>query len=423
MSSLWKLQLLGWVATSFLLATAVVMIPVGRIADIYGRKRVFTLGLSIFIISTILCAVSQSDIFLISFRVIQGIGAAMIWGPAVAILTSYFSAAERGRALGVNTAAVYAGLSIGPFWGGFLTENFGWRSVFYVTAALVVVAAVLVFWKMEGDWSESRGEKVDFRGSFTLMASLILILYGFTTLPGLVSIPCIILGLIGMVLFYRIEVNMVNPVMNVQLFKHNRIFVFALIGILAMYCASFAPNFLLSLYLQYNLSFSPQTAGAILVIQPVIMAVLAPISGRISDRFEPLVISAVAMAICCVALVMFAFLNEASSLLYIFACLAVLGFGFGLFATPAVNAVMSSVDKKYFGVAAGTQATMRHTGQVLSMGIVMILFAIFIGDVQITPPYYGAFLQSAKTAFLIFAAICFAGIFILLAGGKLRKSS
>ena len=414
-------QLLGWVVTAFVLATSVVMIPVGRIADIYGRKKMFSYGLLLFILSSVVCAFSQSPLILIGSRVFQGIGAAMIWGPAVAILTSTFSAAERGRAIGINTAAVYCGLSIGPFWGGILTESLGWRSVFYVTAVLVILTLVLTCWKLKGEWADSRGEKLDVAGSVALAASLAFFLYGVSTLPETISIPFIILGLIGLLVYYRIEVNKTNPVLDVHLFRNNRVFVFTLIGILVLYCATFAPNILLSLYLQYNLGFSPSIAGAILVLQFAIMAVVAPYSGKISDRVEPARVSAIGMGLTCIALILFSFLSGESPLWYIFIGIVVLGVGFGMFASPAANAVMSSVDKKYFGVASGTQSAMRHIGQVLSMAVVMILFAIFIGNVQITPEYYAAFLVSLKTAFIIFAVLCFAGIFIILAGGTLRE--
>jgi EmrB/QacA subfamily drug resistance transporter len=414
-------QLLGWVVTVFVLATSAVMIPIGRIADIYGQKKVFSGGLLLFMLSSILCAFSLNSIMLICFRIFQGIGAAMIWGPSVAILTSYFAAAERGRAIGINTAAVYCGLSLGPFWGGFLTENLGWRSTFYITVILVVMSAVLAFWKLRGEWAGSRGEKLDVTGSVILTVSLVLSMYGFSTLPGILSIILIVLGLSGLILYYRIEVNKTNPVLDVHLFRNNRVFLFSLIGMLVLYCATFAPVVLLSLYLQYNLEFSPSVAGAMLVIQFAIMAIVAPYSGKISDRVEPLKVAALGMGITCIALLLFSFLTEESTVWFVLTGIIIFGFGFGLFASPVAVAVMSSVDKKDFGVASGTQAAVRHIGQVLSMAIVMVLFAIFIGDVQITPQYYPAFLVSLKTAFLIFAVLCFAGIFFILAGGKVRR--
>jgi MFS family permease len=152
------------------------------------------------------------------------------------------------------------------------------------------------------------------------------------------------------------------------------------------------------------------------------MAVMAPFAGRISDKVEPLRVSMVGMGISFLALVYFVFLNDSSPLWFTLVGLVILGFGFGMFASPAANAVMSSVDKKYFGVASGSQAAMRHIGQVVSMAIVMILFAVYIGDVQITPEYYPEFLASLKTSFIIFAILCFGGIFVLLAGGRLRQS-
>jgi EmrB/QacA subfamily drug resistance transporter len=415
-------HLLGWVTNSFVLATAAVMIPIGRIADIYGRKKIFTLGLWIFIVSSIMCVFSNSSAFLISFRAFQGIGAAMIWGPAVAILTSFFPPEERGKVIGINTTAVYCGLSLGPFWGGYFTEILGWRSVFYVDAAIMIVIAVLALWKMRGDWAESRTGKLDVWGSLTLLAMLFLILYGLSSLPSISGIVFIILGLAVTPLYYRIETRNSSPVLDVNLFRKNRVFLFTLLGILVLYSATFAPIFLLSLFLQYNQGYSPSIAGAILVVQFLIMAVMAPFAGRISDKVEPLRVSMVGMGISFLALVYFVFLNDSSPLWFTLVGLVILGFGFGMFASPAANAVMSSVDKKYFGVASGSQAAMRHIGQVVSMAIVMILFAVYIGDVQITPEYYPEFLASLKTSFIIFAILCFGGIFVLLAGGRLRQS-
>jgi EmrB/QacA subfamily drug resistance transporter len=414
-------HLLSWVATSFLLATAVTMIPVGRISDIYGRKRIFLLGLLVFIVSSLLTAAANSSILLIVWRALQGIGGSMIWGPSISILTSSFSANERGKAIGINTGAVYCGLTIGPYWGGLLTSSLGWRSVFYTTAVLFIAAAIVSFWKIRGERMESLGEKLDVNGSLALMVSLILTIYGFSSIPSLLSIPLIVLGLIGLYVFYRIETRTFNPVLNVNIFKNNRVFVFSLLSLLIVYCGVFAPNFLLSLYLQYNLEFSPQAAGAILIIQPAIMVFLAPIAGRISDKIDPLRIAIVGMGITCLALVLFAFLTSNTPLWHVLVGLVIMGSGFGLFASPVTTAVMTSVDKKYFGVAAGAQATMRHTGQVLSMGIVMILFAILIGDAQITPEYYAEYLLSMKLSFVIFAALCIAGICLLVAGSKSRK--
>ena len=156
---------LSWVATAYLLAAAVFLVPFGKLADIYGRKRVFTLGMMVYTVASLFLALSPSAAMLIAFRVVQGIGSAMIFGTAVAMLTSVFSPQERGRALGVNVAAVYLGLSLGPFLGGLLTEHFGWRSVFWFNVPLGLLIIAAVFWKLKAEWAEARGERFDLGGS------------------------------------------------------------------------------------------------------------------------------------------------------------------------------------------------------------------------------------------------------------------
>jgi EmrB/QacA subfamily drug resistance transporter len=416
-------HLLGWVSMSFVIAAAAAMIPIGRLADIYGRNRIFTYGLVLFIISSILCAVAPSATVLIFSRVVQGIGASMIWGPAIALLSSAVSVEERGRAIGINTTAAYIGLSVGPFWGGFLTDTLGWHSIFYFGAIVALLAAILAFWKLGGHFTESKAGKMDFGGAAALVISLLFILYGFSTLPGLSGTLFIVAGLIVMFAFYRIEQKAANPVLNVNLFSHNRAFVFILVAIICLYCATFATNFLLSLYLQYNKGLTATMAGAILVLQPVMMAILAPFSGRLSDKIDPVKVSLLGMGVTCIGLILFSLLSDGSPLWYVFISLIVFGTGFGLFASPATNAVMSSIDKKFFGVASGIVAALRHGGQAISMAIVMILFTIYIGDAQITPQHYAAFLVSQKIGFIIFIAICLGGMAALVASGRSGSST
>jgi MFS family permease len=208
-----------------------------------------------------------------------------------------------------------------------------------------------------------------------------------------------------------------------KLFQRSRTFLFSNIAALINYSATFAIGFLLSLFLQYVRGFSAQTAGLVLVSQPVIMALFSPLAGRLSDRLDPRVVASVGMAITTIGLIVFVFLHQSSSLYYVVANLGLLGLGFALFSSPNTHAVMSSVEKKYLGVASGTLATMRVTGQMLSMGVVMIMFAIFqIGNVMIAPAYYHTFLHAVRTAFAFFALFCFAGIFASLARGKRELS-
>ncbi len=406
--------LLSWVPTSFLLAAAMFTVPFGRIADIYGMKRIFTYGILIYTLFSFLSAISNSAISLIIFRVFQGIGASMIFVTGVAIITSVFPPKERGKALGINVAAVYLGLSLGPVLGGFLTQFLGWRSIFYVNVPLCLIVIALLLLKLKGEWAESKGEKFDFPGSMIYSIVLVAIMYGFSILPEVTGGFLIFLGIIGIFAFIKWEMKVESPIMNMKLFK-NRVFAFSNLAALINYSATFAVGFLLSLYLQYIKGFDPEDAGMILVSQPVIMAILSPFAGKFSDKVEPRIIASIGMAITTIGLFFFIFLNKKTSLGFIIVGLAVLGLGFALFSSPNTNAIMSSVKRKFYGVASATVSTMRVVGQVMSMGIVIVIFSLYIGRVKITPIHYPAFLVCMKIAFIILTLLCFVGIFASLA--------
>ena len=411
---------LSWVATSYLLAAAAFLVPFGRMADIYGRKRIFAYGILVYTVSSLLSAISTSAIMLISFRVLQGIGGAMIFGTGVAILISAFPVGERGRALGINVAAVYLGLSLGPFLGGFLTQHFGWRSIFFANVPLGAMIIAFTFWKLKGEWAEGKGERFDLVGSVVYGLALMAIMYGFSVLPALWGAWVILAGILGILAFIRWEMKAKSPVLNINLFKNNAIFAFSSLAALINYSATFAVGFLLSLYLQNTKGFSPQNAGLILVSQPAVMAIVSPFAGRLSDRLEPRMVASMGMALTTIALVLFTFLSQNTQIGFIIVSLIVLGLGLALFSSPNTNAVMSSVEKRFYGVGSGTLATMRLVGQMLSMGIAMLLLAIYVGRVQITPEYSSEFVSSLKIAFVIFAALCFGGIFASFARGKMR---
>ncbi|MEM2901701.1 MAG: MFS transporter [Candidatus Bathyarchaeia archaeon] len=412
---------LSWVATSYLLTAAMFLVPIGRIADIYGRKMVFTWGVVIYTVSSALSATSNSGWTLIAFRFIQGVGGAMIFGTAVAILTSVYPVGERGKALGINVSAVYLGLSLGPFLGGFLTQRFGWRSIFLVNVPLGVVTLIFTLRGLKGEWAEAKGERLDMVGSVILGLTLALIMYGFSLLPTAAGGMLILTGLLGLLTFAVWESSTEYPVLNVNLFRSNATFTFSNLAALINYSATFAVSFLLSLYLQYIKGLSPENAGIILVSQPAVQAALSPFAGKLSDRLEPRLVASSGMAMTVVGLILLMFINEDTTMKYILTSLILLGASFALFSSPNTNAVMSSVDKKIYGVASAILGTMRLTGQMLSMGIATLIFAIYIGRTRITPLEYPMFITSVKMAFTIFAALCLGGVFASLARGKIRK--
>jgi EmrB/QacA subfamily drug resistance transporter len=412
--------LLSWVATAYLIAIPIFLVPFGRIADIYGRKKVFVSGLALFSLSSLLCALSNSGMMLIAMRVLQGIGGAMTFGTGFAILVSVFPVGERGKALGINVASVYIGLSAGPFLGGLLTQHLGWRSIFIATVCLGSVLIAIMLRKLKGDWAASRGEKLDITGSIIYGITLVAVMYGFSRLPDLLGVWIILIGIFALAVFVFWERKVKDPILDINLFRNNLPFAFSNLAMLIHYSATFAATFLLSLYLQYIKGFTPQSAGLILISTPVIQAICSPIAGRLSDRFKPRLLASVGMALTVVGLSLFIFLNRETTLAFTLFVLILLGFSRSVFVSPNANAIMSSVPEKYFGVASATQATMRQVGMMFSMGIVMLLFSIYIGREQITPEYYDLFLTSMKVAFSVFAFLCFVGTFASLARGKVR---
>jgi EmrB/QacA subfamily drug resistance transporter len=413
--------LLSWVATSYLLAAAVALVPLGKLADIYGRKKIFLGGQIIVTVTYLLAAMAVSAPMLIVVRIFQGVGGAMVYATSIAILTSVYPPQERGRVLGIAVAAVYIGLSCGPFFGGWLTQHFTWRSIFIVNFPLGLAIILLVVWKLKGEWAGAEGDKFDLSGSVIYGLAIVAIMYGVTIIPALASIGVILAGVLALAGFVKWETRVRYPVFEVNLFIENRTFSFSCLAALINYSATFAVAFLLSLYLQYIKGLTPQGAGAVLIAQPLVMALFSPLAGRLSDRIEPRVISSLGMALTTLGLILLALINQQTTLLFVIVSLMVLGFGFALFSSPNMNAIMGAVDKKYYGIASGSVGTMRLLGQMLSMGIATLVIAFYIGRVRITPDLYPFLISSIKVAFLISACLCAAGIFFSLYRGNLRS--
>jgi EmrB/QacA subfamily drug resistance transporter len=412
--------LLSWIATSYLLAAAVFLVPVGKLADIYGRKKIYMIGMGLFTLMSLLSAISGSAPMLIVFRIFQGAGSAMVFATGIAILTSVYPPEERGKVLGIVVAAVYIGLSCGPFFGGFLTHYLGWRSIFLIIIPFGAVIIGLIFWKLKGEWTGAEGEKFDFTGAIIYGTAIFAFMYGISILPQPLSIILILTGIVGLVAFVKWETVVATPVFEVNLFIANRTFAFSCLAALINYSATFAVSFLLSLYLQYIKGLTPQGAGLVLVFTPAMMAIFSPFAGRLSDKVEPRVISSLGMGLTTLGLVLLILLDNDTAQTYIIASLIILGLGFALFSSPNMNAIMGSVDKRFYGIASASVGTMRLLGQMLSMGIATLIFALFIGRAQITPEYYPMLIKSVRVAFIVSACLCVCGIFFSLYRGRLR---
>jgi EmrB/QacA subfamily drug resistance transporter len=411
---------LGWVATSYILAAAIGLVPLGRLADMRGRKRVFGWGVVVFTLGSIASALAVSTTTLLVARVVQGLGGAMMFGTGTAILTSVFPPQERGRVLGINVATVYLGLSLGPTLGGVMTQALGWRSIFWACVPLGVAVVAVVVWKLKGEWFEAQGERFDIAGTVLYGVALFCLMYGFTLLPAVSGGLLVGVGLAGLAGFVVLERRIKSPVLDISLFSRNQVFALSNISALVNYSATSAVGFLLSLYLQYARGLDARGAGLVLVAGPVVQAAISPLAGRLSDRVEPRIVASIGMGLTVVGLVSFTFLGSATPLGLIVAGQVLLGSGFGLFSSPNMNAIMGCVERRHYGIASGTVATMRMVGQMFSMGIAMLLLALFVGRVQITPNQHAGLLVAMRVAFVVFAVLCLGGVFASLARGKLH---
>ena len=410
---------LSWFVTSFLVVSAMSLLPFGRLGDLWGRKRTFLTGVGIFCVASALCVAAPSLGWLIAARCVQGGGSAMLAATAPAILISVFPPEERGRVLGINTAAVYGGLAAGPVLGGMLISAAGWRSIFLLGLVAAELAFLLTRMRLRGDWAEAKGEGFDTMGAALVALGLGPLSVGITLLESWSAAPWLAAGGgIALIAFVRHESRTKHPILEVGLFRHNRLFALSNVAALISYAATFATTYLLSLYLQVVRGLSPRETGFVLLTAPVFQAVLSPWAGRLSDRVAPRVVSSIGMALCAAALGLFALVGAATPLPLLVGTIALSGIGFALFSSPNMNAVMSSVERRQFGVAAATVATMRSVGMTFSMAVVTLLLTSYLGDRMITPAVAGPFVGAMRLSFLLFAGLCLLGVPASLARGK-----
>jgi len=414
MNAVW----LNWVSISFLLTSTVLLVPFSKLADKYGYKKIFLIGNIVSIAFIAVTPLSQSTVPFIILRLLSGIGGAMATVTGMAMVTSAFPTNERGRAIGITLAAVYFGISVGPFLGGFLTEYWGWRSVFWAPVPFLLFAAIIMLWKMKSEWTHPYEGKFDWAGAIIYGISLTGLLYGLSLLPELIGLWIVIASIIGVLAFIWIETRTKNPVMEINLFRKSRLFAFSNLAALISYSATMSIAFLLSLYLQYNRGMSASEAGLVLVAQPLLQAIFSPFAGRFSDRMEPVYLASMGIGINAVGLVCLALTGANTPIWFIIIGTLIMGVGSALFVSPNTNAIMGTVDKSMYAAANATLSTMRQLGGMVSQAIIMVAFALIIGQVEITPQYYGAFLTSMKIVFSISAGLCFIGIFLSLARGK-----
>lgn len=411
--------MLSWVVTSFLLSTAMFLLPVGRWGDNSGIGKLYKIGLIIFTLGSVASALAPSGSWLIVARFFQGIGAAFTNTTGNAILVSAFPPQHRGRVIGISVSSVYLGLSFGPFFGGMITQQLGWHSIFWVSALLGLTSTLVAFRFLDKDEAKhGQSSKMDFKGLITFMLGLVCLVYGSSQIPDLKGWMIMGGGLLSLVLFWMIEAKVDMPVIDTKMYTKNRLFAYSNLAALINYCATAAIVFFLSLYLQKVQELTPQQAGIILIAQPIMMTIFSPFVGRLSDKFEARYFATIGMTMCSIGLAAMAFLTGDTPHWVIVVILLWVGLGFALFSSPNMNIIMSSVDRSQYGQASGSAASMRIIGQIISMTIVTLLFAGMFDGKGIEQVPNPTFLKAMKWGFLTFAGISLIGIYFSIVREK-----
>jgi len=415
--------LLAWVPLVFLMTSAATVLAFGRLADMYGRKRVFVIGATGFALSSLLLACAPNAAALLGLRVLQGASAAMLYATQTAILTSAYPPQQRGRVLGLLAAAVYFGLTCGPLIGGWLVEQFGWRAAFVAHLPFTGLVLLVALPRVRGDWAAATRGRFDWPAALLYAGAIVVLMLGVAALPGVQGLLGIVAGIALMLVFLRHQYGRPAPLLDVELLLGNRVFGLSSLAALLMYTTTFSILVLISLYLQYLKALTPTGAGLVMLAQPLVVALVSPVAGRLSDRLEPRLLASAGIAFTALGLILLSRLGPATPLVHIVGCLLLTGLGFGLFGSPNVSAIMGAVGRGELGQAGGTVATMRILGQLCSMGIVAMAFALTIGQVEITPAYYPALAHALELSFLTAAALCVPAALCSLARGRVRDAS
>jgi EmrB/QacA subfamily drug resistance transporter len=410
-----------WIVTIYLLVVAGLMLSFGRLGDLRGHKPLYLLGFVIFVLGSAMCGLAPSALALISFRGFQALGAAMLAANSPAILTKNFPDSQRGQALGLQATMTYLGLTVAPSIGGWLTDQLGWRSVFYINVPVGSLALWLSWRFIPRDSPQKIVENFDILGSFIFMAGLVSLLLGLNqghswgwTSPAIISL--LIISGILLVIFVRLELRSTHPMLDLSLFKE-RVFSASSASAVLNYICVFSILFLMPYYLLQGLQMDPSAAGLVLTAQPIVMAIVAPISGTLSDKIGVQLPSIFGMAVLGIGLFLLSNLGSNSSIFQVALALGIAGLGTGTFISPNNSALMGSAPKNRQGIAAGVLATSRSVGMVLGIGLAGAIFTTVISQSQNIQSEYLLF-KGIHVSFLVATFFAATGVLTSAVRGR-----
>lgn len=408
----------NWIVFSYLLVLSVAGVPLGKICGKYGLKRSFKYGLIIFSIGSLISALSFNIALMILGRVIQAVGATMVFVTNVSMITAEIPSSNRGRALGINVTGVYLGITISPTISGILTNNLSWRFVFIITIILALISYYLLS-KIDNEWI-MENDKLDKIGSVIYVIAIGLLLYGFTILNTILGVILVLLGLVLLILFARYELKIPNPVYEMRLFRNINYTTANLVALIA-YLTTYVVSYVLNYHFQYILGLDAQTSGLILISTPVMMLLIAAQAGKLSDKINPGKLQLLGVSLITIAIGILSQISYTTPIYIIIVAMILQGIGHGFFSTPNNNIILSNVDnKKDIPTASASVATVRNLGQSFSLGILTVTFAFIMGNVAIQPSNYDLLVLSNQTTLLIITILGIVAVILSIIG--LRNS-
>ncbi|MCZ7356904.1 MAG: MFS transporter [Candidatus Methanoperedens sp.] len=395
-----------WVVMAYLLTITSLLLSLGRISDMVGRKTIFAGGIALFTIGSGLCAVSATENQLIFYRIVQGIGAAMLMATGVAIITHAFPPRERGKAMGLIGTVVAIGSMAGPVAGGFLIEHVGWQSIFYINIPIGIFGTAMAV-RILREEETTQGQTFDAAGALTLFISLILLLLALSQgqefgWSSYYITSLFILSFVFFVLFIIVENKARHPMMELRHFR-NRPFAAANISALISFMAMFSVILMMPFFLEKELGYSPEDVGIVFLAVPLVMSVISPVSGWLSDRTSSYVLSSIGIGISSLSILWLSSMESSAGFIDVTSRLALLGLGLGLFQAPNNSIIMGSLPKEQLGIAAGTLGTMRNMGMVIGIAVSGAVFSnryVYYGNVD------GSFLPAFHDTYVVSAVIC-----------------
>jgi EmrB/QacA subfamily drug resistance transporter len=371
-----------WVTTIYLLIISGVLLPFGRLGDLQGHKRIYTFGFIIFGISSVACGLAWNATALIVSRGVQAVGGGILFAASPALVTRHFSARQRGQAMGMQATMTYLALMVGPVLGGWLTDHFGWRSIFYINIPVCLAAIILTSIIIPHDRPEAQGEGFDFTGATLFILGLVALILALNQGHAWGWTSAAIVGLLAgavvlLLVFALFESRTMHPMLDLTLFRRRR-FSATVVSALMNYMSVSAFIFLLPFYLIQGRGFSTSLAGLISAVQPLVMVICAPISGTISDRIGQRGLASLGMALMGTGLLLGSRLGPAAPLSHVVLAMAIVGAGAGVFVAPNSSSLMGAAPVNRRGIAGGVLATARNCGMVLGVGFSGAIFTTIL---------------------------------------------